>query len=85
MNAGVNERDYFVVSRRERHRGSASMPKQTVIRASGVAKGFRSHDLPANLLKQAALGAASRLLPSGASRDYLTAKAASYGSVFWAL
>ncbi|WP_186050619.1 ABC transporter ATP-binding protein [Burkholderia gladioli] len=61
------------------------MPKQTVIRASGVAKGFRSHDLPANLLKQAALGAASRLLPSGASRDYLTAKAASYGSVFWAL
>ncbi|KVE35304.1 ABC transporter ATP-binding protein [Burkholderia sp. TSV86] len=60
------------------------MSKQIVIRASRVAKGFRSYDLPANRLKQAAFGAASRVLP-GASREYARAKAASYGSVFWAL
>ncbi len=61
------------------------MSKQTVIRASGVAKGFRSHDLPANRLKQAAFGAASRLMPAGASRDFLAGRAESYGSVYWAL
>ncbi|AGK48931.1 ABC transporter family protein [Burkholderia thailandensis MSMB121] len=60
------------------------MSKQIVIRASRVAKGFRSYDLPANRLKQAAFSAASRMLP-GASREYARARAAAYGSVFWAL
>lgn len=61
------------------------MSKQAVIRASGIAKGFRSFDLPANRLKQAAFGAASRMLPDGALQNYAADRASAYGRVFWAL
>ncbi|RQS10045.1 ABC transporter ATP-binding protein [Burkholderia sp. Bp8998] len=61
------------------------MSQQIVIRASGVAKGFHSYDLPANRLKQAAFSMASRMLPSRKGRGYARAKSDAYADVFWAL
>ncbi|KVT13822.1 ABC transporter ATP-binding protein [Burkholderia sp. MSMB1078WGS] len=61
------------------------MSQQIVIRASGVAKGFHSYDLPANRLKQAAFSMASRMLPSRKGRGYARAKSEAYADVFWAL
>ncbi|WP_321787641.1 ABC transporter ATP-binding protein [Burkholderia pyrrocinia] len=61
------------------------MSQQIVIRASGVAKGFHSYDMPANRLKQAAFSLASRVLPSRAGRDCARAKSDTYTDVFWAL
>ncbi|MDA0556992.1 ABC transporter ATP-binding protein [Burkholderia pseudomallei] len=61
------------------------MSKQIVIRATEVAKGFRSYDHPANHLKQAAFGLASRTLTSRRWREFARKKSESYADAFWAL
>jgi lipopolysaccharide transport system ATP-binding protein len=61
------------------------MSSQIVIRASGVTKGFSSYEKPVDRLKLGALSVASRILPTGSTRQWAHMRSEAQAGTFWAL
>jgi lipopolysaccharide transport system ATP-binding protein len=61
------------------------MSEISVIKASGISKGFASYERPADRLKRSMLGVAARFSPHAAGRRAAFARADALSKVFWAL